>query len=72
MDWNEIYRYSKAKPENQNAYQSLKAWREDKTLKETALELGYLTDDEFKQWVRPEDMVGPSDWERIWLEAQAF
>jgi fumarate hydratase class II len=28
------------------------------TLKETAVALGYLTPDEFDQWVKPEDMVG--------------
>ena len=28
------------------------------TLKEEAINLGYLTADEFDQWVRPEDMVG--------------
>ncbi len=40
---------------------ALKAWREDKTLKQAALELGYLTEDQFDQWVRPEKMIGPSD-----------
>jgi len=30
------------------------------TLRESALELGYLTNEEFDQWVRPEDMTGPS------------
>ncbi len=39
---------------------ALKAWREDKTLKETALELGFLTESEFDEWVRPEQMVGPT------------
>lgn len=29
------------------------------TLKESALELGVLTSEEFDQWVRPEDMIGP-------------
>ena len=28
------------------------------TLKEEAINLGYLTADEFDQWVKPEDMVG--------------
>ena len=28
------------------------------TLKEEAIRLGYLTEEEFDQWVRPEDMVG--------------
>lgn len=40
---------------------ALKAWREDKTLKEAALELGYLTEQQFDEWVRPEKMIGPSD-----------
>jgi fumarate hydratase class II len=35
-----------------------KAYAEDKTLKEAAIELELLTASEFDQWVRPEDMVG--------------
>lgn len=35
-----------------------KAHKEDKTLKEAALELGYLTPEEFDQWVNPLEMVG--------------
>lgn len=35
-----------------------KAHKEDKTLKEAAIELGYLTAEQFDEWVRPEDMVG--------------
>ncbi|RMG85350.1 MAG: class II fumarate hydratase [Bacteroidetes bacterium] len=38
-----------------------KAYAEDKTLKQAALELGLLTEEEFDQWVRPEKMVGPLD-----------
>ncbi|WP_152224764.1 class II fumarate hydratase [Pseudomonas sp. SCB32] len=34
-----------------------KAYTEGKTLREAALELGYLTDTEFDQWVRPETML---------------
>ena len=34
-----------------------KAYKENSTLKEAALELGYLTAEEFDQWVRPENMV---------------
>ncbi|MEM7573906.1 MAG: class II fumarate hydratase [Bacteroidota bacterium] len=34
-----------------------KAYKEDTTLKAAALALGYLTDEEFDAWVRPEDMV---------------
>ena len=34
-----------------------KAYKEDKTLKEAAIELEFLTAEEFDQWVRPEDMV---------------
>jgi fumarate hydratase, class II len=29
------------------------------TLKESALELGVLTEEQFEQWVRPEEMLGP-------------
>ncbi|KAK8738611.1 hypothetical protein OTU49_003964, partial [Cherax quadricarinatus] len=35
------------------------AHKEGTTLKESALKLGYLTEDEFSKWVRPEDMLGP-------------
>ena len=35
-----------------------KAHQEGTTLKEASLELGYLTEEEFDQWVRPEDMTG--------------
>ncbi len=42
---------------------ALKAWREDKTLKEASLELGYLTEEQFDAWVRPQQMTGPdTDW----------
>jgi len=34
------------------------AHKTGKTLKETAIELGYLTAEQFDQWVRPEKMVG--------------
>jgi len=30
------------------------------TLRESALELDYLTNEEFDEWVRPEQMIGPS------------
>ncbi|MFT5126875.1 MAG: fumarate hydratase class II [Rhodothermales bacterium] len=39
---------------------ALKAWREELTLKESALALGYLTEAEFADWVRPETMVSPA------------
>lgn len=35
-----------------------KAHKEGLTLKDSALALGYLTEDEFNSWVRPEAMVG--------------
>lgn len=35
-----------------------KAHKEGKTLREAALSLGYLTNEEFDKWVKPEDMVG--------------
>lgn len=34
------------------------AHKENKTLREAALQLGYLTNEQFDQWVRPEDMIG--------------
>ncbi|MEO1626680.1 MAG: class II fumarate hydratase [Bacteroidota bacterium] len=34
-----------------------KAYKENSTLKEAALQLGYLTDKEFDAWVRPEKMI---------------
>eukprot|EP01133_Synstelium_polycarpum_P011472 gene11472-13374_t len=36
-----------------------KAHAEKTTLKESCLSLGYVTSEQFDQWVRPEDMVGP-------------
>lgn len=38
---------------------SLKAYREDITLREAALKLGFLTAQQFDEWVRPEDMTHP-------------
>ncbi|PYZ98337.1 fumarate hydratase, class II [Alteribacter lacisalsi] len=38
-----------------------KAFDDGKTLKETAVELGYLTEEEFEEAVNPEKMTGPSE-----------
>jgi fumarate hydratase class II len=38
---------------------SLKAYREDLSLREAAVSLGYLTAEQFDEWVRPEDMTHP-------------
>ena len=38
-----------------------KAHKERTTLKEAALALGYLTSEQFDEWVRPEDMISPRD-----------
>jgi fumarate hydratase class II len=38
---------------------SLKAYRENLTLREAALELGFLTAEQYDQWVRPEEMTHP-------------
>ncbi|XP_044731320.1 fumarate hydratase, mitochondrial-like [Chrysoperla carnea] len=35
------------------------AHKEGSTLKETAIKLGYLTEQQFAEWVRPENMLGP-------------
>ncbi|MEO6850686.1 MAG: class II fumarate hydratase, partial [Mucilaginibacter sp.] len=34
------------------------ALKENKSLREAAIELGYVTNEQFDQWVRPEDMIG--------------
>ncbi|WP_158751007.1 class II fumarate hydratase [Acidobacterium sp. S8] len=38
---------------------SLTAYREDISLREAALKLGFLTGEQFDQWVRPQDMTHP-------------
>jgi fumarate hydratase class II len=38
---------------------ALKAYREDLTLREAALRLGFVTPEQFDAWVRPDDMVHP-------------
>jgi fumarate hydratase class II len=38
---------------------SLTAYREDISLRDAALKLGFLTDAQFREWVRPEDMTHP-------------
>ena len=38
---------------------ALTAYRNDLSLKEAALQLGYVTEEEFDAWVKPEDMTGP-------------
>ncbi len=38
---------------------SLKAYREDLTLREAALQLGFVTAEQFDEWVRPEEMTHP-------------
>jgi fumarate hydratase class II len=37
------------------------AYRNNISLKEAALELGYMTDKQFDAWVRPEDMLKPNE-----------
>ena len=36
-----------------------KAHKEGTTLKEATISLGLLTEEQFTQWVKPEDMLGP-------------
>jgi fumarate hydratase class II len=36
------------------------AYKNHMTLKQAALDLNLLTAEQFDQWVRPEDMLGPS------------
>ena len=37
------------------------AHKNNTSLKEAAMELGYMTDKEFDRWVRPEDMLEPKE-----------
>jgi len=37
-----------------------KAHKDGATLKDTAISMGHLTEEEFNKWVVPEDMLGPS------------
>lgn len=34
------------------------------TLKQSALELGYLTEQQFDEWVKPEQMVSPTEYKK--------
>ena len=40
---------------------ALKAYREDKSLRQAAAELGYVDEADFDKWVRPEEMTHPLD-----------
>lgn len=46
---------------DQAAEIALQAWREDMTLKESALKLGYVTSEQFDAWVAPEKMIKPTN-----------
>lgn len=41
------------------AYIAKKAHKEGTTLKEAAIKSGYVTEEQFKEWVKPENMLGP-------------
>jgi fumarate hydratase class II len=38
---------------------ALMAYRNDLSLKEAALQLGYVTEEQFDAWVKPEEMTEP-------------
>ena len=38
-----------------------KAHKDNQTLKEAAVELGILTEEQFDEYVRPEKMIGPKE-----------
>ena len=40
------------------------AHKEGTTLKASALKLGYLTEQQFDEWVRPENMLGPKPFKK--------
>jgi len=37
------------------------------TLKQSALELGYVTEQQFNDWVKPENMLGPDEYRKHWF-----
>jgi fumarate hydratase class II len=37
-----------------------KAYKDGTKLREAAIELGYVTGEEFDEWVRPENMLAPN------------
>lgn len=41
-----------------------KAHKENLNLKQAALKLGYLTEAQFDEWVRPENMLGPEEFKK--------
>ncbi|KAJ1850263.1 hypothetical protein LPJ57_008197, partial [Coemansia sp. RSA 486] len=41
-----------------------KAHKEGTTLKQAAIALGSLNEEQFDQWVRPENMLGPKDYKK--------
>ncbi len=45
---------------DKSAEVALKAWREGKSLRATALELGVVTGEQFDAWVHPEAMLAPA------------
>jgi len=44
---------------------SVMAYREGISLREAALSLGFVTPEQFDQWVRPEEMTHPRDPEKV-------
>ena len=48
-------------PSTEAAAVAKKAYKEDTTLKAAAIQLGYLTEAQFDEWVRPEKMLGPTE-----------
>ena len=45
--------------EKNSSAHTVKSYREDLTLREAALSLGFVTAEQFQEWVRPEDMTHP-------------
>ena len=41
-----------------------KAHKEGTTLKEAALALGHLTEEQFNEWVVPANMIGPEEYRK--------
>ena len=43
-----------------------KAHADQLTLRQASLQLGFVTEEQFDEWVRPEDMIRPKQWSKSW------
>jgi len=60
LDASQLTRVSAPQSSIDAAKAAKKAHKEGTTLKEAAISLGLLNEEQFKEWVRPELMLGPT------------